>query len=443
MTFLAAKSIKKVKASFQLRGTQIRLRRFLASANFEWPDSTRKKISQKPHDMIKFIQNPNEFLLSLEKLRGRGRDLFPRPLFLKRCPKNNIQRGKMKFLIRFLILFCSLFLLFHPLAAEAGPFKRPFSFQHFTLKEGLSGEMVYAIAPQGDEVWFGTYGGGATLLNRSNKTAAHFTTKGEPQENDDGVSIKWKNHPAYNHVWVILPDKDRIWFGTYFYGFGGGGISYYRAKKKKPWRAFNTNQGRAKKVVSMAVNEDLLWVGSEKGLSVLDKKTERWKSFFSTEEGLAGNFVNALLLDEAYLWIGTNAGINRMGLNDQTLKTYRPRDGSVEFETKSLAKVNHRIWAGSPQGTLLSYDPAKDAWEKMDVADPLKDGGLHSIAVIKGAVFICRDNGVSVYHPSVNLWETITRADGLLSNTVFCAVEEKDGVWFGTDQGASRLILVP
>jgi hypothetical protein len=360
-----------------------------------------------------------------------------------RCKKNHKQRGKMKFLVRILTLFCFLSLLLQPLAAEAGPFKRPFSFQHFTLNEGLSSEMVYAIASQGDEVWFGTYGGGATLLNRGNKTAVHFTTKGEPQEKDDGVSIKWKNHPAYNHVWVILPDKDRIWFGTYFYGFGGGGISYYRLKKKNPWRVFNTNQGRAKKVVSMAVDGDSLWVGSEKGLSLLDKKTERWKSFFSTEQGLAGNFVNALLLDPPYLWIGTNAGLNRMDLGNQTMKTCRPKDGMADFEIKALAKVNDRIWAGSPQGSLLSYDPAKDVWEKVDAADPLKDGDLHSIAVIKGSVFICRDNGVSVYHPSTSLWETITRADGLLSNTVFCAVEDKDGIWFGTDQGASRLILTP
>ncbi len=349
----------------------------------------------------------------------------------------------MKYPFRILIFSCFLLFLFQSPAAEAGPFKRPFSFQHVTLKEGLSSELVNAIALRGDEIWFGTYGGGANLLNRGQKTMVHFTTKGEPQDDDDGVSIKWKNHLAYNHVGVILPDRDRIWFGTYFYGFGGGGVSYYRPKRKNPWRTFNTNQGRAKKVVSMAVNGDLLWVGSEKGLSVLDKKTERWKSFYSTEEGLAGNFVNALLLDQSYLWIGTNAGITRMDLRDQTLKTYPLKDGTVDFEIKSLAKVDQRIWAGSSQGALLSYDPARDVWEKMETADPLKDGGIYSIAVIKGAVFICRDNGVSVYHPSENLWETITRADGLLSNTVFCAVEDKDGIWFGTDQGASRLVFIP
>jgi hypothetical protein len=203
----------------------------------------------------------------------------------------------MKFHIRVLsgaLLFSLLFIF--P-ATEAGQLKKPYSFQHFTPKEGLSSEMVYAIAVQGDEVWLGTYGGGVTLWDRAKKASRVFTTKGEPQEKDDGVSIKWKNHPAYNDVWVILSDQDRIWFGTYFYGFGGGGISYYKPNRKNPWRVFNTNQGRAKKVVSLAVNQDHLWVGSEKGLSLLDKKTEKWTAFFSANEGLAGNFVNSLLLD--------------------------------------------------------------------------------------------------------------------------------------------------
>lgn len=349
----------------------------------------------------------------------------------------------MKFHLRALsgiTFFCLLLVLS---AAEAGQLKKPYSFQHFTLKEGLSSEMVYAIAVQGDEVWLGTYGGGVTLWNRAKKTSLVFTTKGEPQEKDDGVSIKWKNHPAYNDVWVILPDQDRIWFGTYFYGFGGGGISYYKPSRKNPWRVFNTNQGRAKKVVSLTANQDRLYVGSEKGLSVLDKKTEKWTTFFSAEEGLAGNFVNSLLLDQDSLWIGTNAGINRMNLKDHSLKIYDAKDGVAGVEIKSLVRVKDRIWAGTPRGDLLIYDPAKDVWSSLETADPLKNEGLNSIHVMKESVWICRDNGVSVHHLPSGRWETITTSDGLLSNTVFSAAEDKDGIWFGTDQGASFLILNP
>jgi ligand-binding sensor domain-containing protein len=342
-----------------------------------------------------------------------------------------------------LVFFLHILILNPFPSAEAGFLKRPLSFQQITAKDGLSSEMIIAIAVVGEEVWFGTYAGGTTLYDRSKNVFKAYTTKGERQEKDDGVSIKWKNHPAYNHVSVILPDKDRLWFGTYFYGFGGGGISYYNPKKKNPWKLFTTNKDLAKKIVALAVDGDILWVGSEKGLSVLDKKMEKWRSFYSAKDGLAGNFVNALLVQSNFLWAGTNAGISRLHKSQNTWKTYAQKEGLIDLEIKSLAKVGEKIWAGSSKGTLYEYDPASDRWKKIEPTDPLKNGGINSLAVIQGKVFVCRDNGVSVYGISQSEWDSITSADGLLSNTVFCAAEDKDGVWFGTDQGASRLNRLP
>ncbi len=336
-----------------------------------------------------------------------------------------------------LMFFAILLFPFSP--TEAGFLKKPFSVQNVTVKDGLSSEMIFSIAVRGEEVWFGTYGGGTTLYDRSRNIFKIYTTKGEPQEKDDGVSIKWKNHPAYNHVSIVLPDKDRLWFGTYFYGFGGGGISYYQPKKKNPWRRFSTNKDVAKKVVALALDGDLLWVGSEKGLSVLDKKTEKWKSFYSTQDGLSGNFVNALLVEPESLWAGTNGGISRLNKSQGTWKTYSQKEGLVDQEIKGLVKVGEKIWAGSNRGSLYEYDRPGDRWKRIEATDPLKSGGINSLAFIQGKAFVCRDNGVSVYGLSQGQWDSITTADGLVSNTVFSAAEDKEGVWFGTDQGASRL----
>ncbi len=322
--------------------------------------------------------------------------------------------------------------------------KRPLSFQHLTQKDGLSSEMVYAIVVHGDEHWFGTYAGGATYFDPSKKIWKAYTTKGEPMaKSDDGDSIKWKNLLDYNHVSVIVPDGDRIWFGTYFYGFGGGGISYYQAQRKPPWKAFNTNKDLAKKVVSMAVDGESLWVGSEKGLSLLDKKTEQWKNFYTTQNGLSGNFVNAILVQPDAIWIGTNGGISRLQKAQKTWKTYSQKEGLVESEIKALVRVGSRIWAGGIGGSVFEYDPASDRWKKIEPADPLKNGGIHSMTATKERVFVCRDNGVSVCDIATGQWDGITASDGLLSNTVFCAAEDKNGVWFGTDKGASRLVLAP
>jgi ligand-binding sensor domain-containing protein len=344
----------------------------------------------------------------------------------------------MKRAIIVFIVFISCFIQ----ACEKKPISKPPSFQQITQKEGLSSEMVYAIAVRGDEVWFGTYSGGATLYDRTKKTWKAYTTKGEPMEQvDDGDSMKWKNLLSYNHVSVILPDTDRIWFGTYFYGFGGGGISYYDAMRKPQWKAFNTNNERAKKVVSMALDGESLWVGSEKGLNLLDKRTEEWKEFYSTENGLSGNFVNAILVQPDFVWMGTNGGITRLQKDKKTWKTYSQKEGLTETEIKSLVQAGSRIWAGGIGGTLFEYDAPSDSWRKIESNDPLKNGGINSITVTKEKVFICRDNGVSLYTFSTGQWESLTASDGLLSSTVFCAAEDKDGIWFGTNKGVSRLML--
>jgi len=352
----------------------------------------------------------------------------------------------MKSVLRSLIqiLFSSILVFSFSYDVEAGPLKRPLSFQNITPKEGLSSEMVYAIAIQGEEVWFGTYAGGATLYDKSKMIYKAYTTKGEPMDKvDDGKSINWKNLLPYNHVSAIVLDKDRIWFGTYFYGFGGGGISYYQPQKNPPWKRFNTNDGRAKKVVSMAVDGEWVWVGSEKGLSLLDKKTEGWKTFYSTQDGLSGNFVNSILSQSDFLWMGTNGGISRLHRAKKTWKTYSQKEGLTETEIKSLVTVGKKMWAGGIGGSLFDYDAVSDRWKKIEPTDALKNGGIYSIAVTKEKAFVCRDNGVSVYDLPTGQWDSLTSAAGLLSNNVFCAAEDKNGVWFGTDKGASRLILTP
>jgi ligand-binding sensor domain-containing protein len=345
------------------------------------------------------------------------------------------------FWIPSLLITLALYVFF-PLPLHAGTLEKPFLFQQITQKDGLSSNMVEAIAVQGEFVWFGTYGGGATLYDRARGVWRVYTTKGEPPaKKDDGDTLEWKNLLSYNHVTAILPDTDRIWFGTYFYGNGGGGISYYRPHKLPHWQRINTNRDHAKKIASIAADGKWLWVGSEKGLSLLDKKTEKWRGFYSTSKGLSGNFVHAILVDPHFLWVGTNGGISRYDKARKVWKTYGKEAGLTEMEIMTLANVQGRLWAGGIGGALFEYDPASDRWQRIESTDTLRDGEIHSLLVTKEGVFVCRDNGISVYDFSTGHWSSLTVSDGLLSNTVFCAAEDKNGIWFGTDKGASRLIL--
>jgi ligand-binding sensor domain-containing protein len=149
------------------------------------------------------------------------------------------------------------------------------------------------------------------------------------------------------------------------------------------------------------------------------------------------------LIQSDSVWIGTNGGISRFDKVRRTWKTYSQKDGLTETEIKSLVSVGRRIWAGGIGGTLFEYDPVPDRWKRIEPADPLRNGGIQSITVTKEKVFICRDNGVSICDLPTGQWESLTVLDGLPSRAVFCAAEDKNSIWFGTDKGASRLILAP
>jgi ligand-binding sensor domain-containing protein len=339
------------------------------------------------------------------------------------------------------VLFLSVVALV-PLRAAA--LSRSLTFQNLTSKHGLSSDMILAVAVQGDKVWFGTYAGGATLYDPVHKTFKAYTTKGEPQDKkDNGSSINWQNLLAYNHVTAIEPDGDQVWFGTNFYGFGGGGISCYRPRSQVVWKRYSTFDRRAKKVITLAVEPAGVWVGTERGLSFLDRKSGQWAKFYSIQNGLAGNFVNAIVNEPDELWAGTNAGVSRLDKTRQTWKSYAYKEGLEDLDIKALLRVGDRLWAGTSRGMLFSYDRLQDRWVPIAVPGNLPKGTVNSLAEAGGRVYVCRDDGVDVKERDSGLWDGLTTADGLPSNTVLCAAPAPEGVWFGTDAGASFLRLSP
>lgn len=338
--------------------------------------------------------------------------------------------------------FCLLVLPLGPL--RAGVLSRPLTLQNLTSKNGLSSDMILSVAVQEDKVWFGTYAGGATLYDPARGIFKAYTTKGEPQDKkDNGSSINWQNLLAYNHVTAIRADGDQTWFGTNFYGFGGGGISCYRPRSKLAWKRYSTFDRRAKKVIALAVEPAGVWVGTERGLSFLDRKSGQWAQFFSAQSGLAGNFVNAIVNDPDTLWAGTNAGISRFDKRRQAWKTYARKEGLEDLDVKALVRVDDGLWAGTSGGTLFSYDRVLDRWAMVAIPDSLPKGTVNFLAAGGGRLFICRDDGIDVRDLGSGQWEGLTRADGLPSDTVLCAAPTGDGVWFGTDAGASFLKLPP
>jgi len=151
-------------------------------------------------------------------------------------------------------------------------------------------------------VWFGTYAGGPRFTIRRKRIGRPTRPKASPpQKRTDGKSINWKNLLPYNHVSVVVPDTDKVWFGTYFMGSEGRRLLLSSAKEPS-LEGLNTNGDRAKKVVSLAWTAIRLGGFRERD-SLLDKKTGRLEGPLSLKRHF-GNFVTRFWSSPIFVWAG-------------------------------------------------------------------------------------------------------------------------------------------
>jgi len=223
--------------------------------------------------------------------------------------------------------------------------------QAYQRGEGLGDLWVYGtLFDQQGELWVATW-----------KGVSHFDGKGFKTFNtEDGLIDKW--------VYTLNQDREgTLWFGT------EGGVSRFDGKSWKSWThedgvgadlaritppqaqavpftpkhhegnhkplTYNPNY-----VVSSAVDADNhLWIGTlGGGLSRFDGK--KWQNY-STRDGLAGDMVHAITIDDkGILWIGTDGGVSRF--DGRQFSNLTKKDGIGAVFSIAIDREGHK-WFGT------------------------------------------------------------------------------------------------
>ncbi len=106
--------------------------------------------------------------------------------------------------------------------------------------------------------------------------------------------------------------------------------------------------------------DSTLWIGSTIGLLELNKYTFVVKHIYSTKDGLSNQYIYGIVQDGDYLWLSTNAGINRFHTKTKKVKQFVSDDGlqSNEYNTYSFCKsADGEILFGGVNG-LNSFYPS-------------------------------------------------------------------------------------
>ncbi|MGQ9680993.1 MAG: two-component regulator propeller domain-containing protein [Anaerolineae bacterium] len=201
----------------------------------------------------------------------------------------------------------------------------------YTPAHGLGGEWVAALAVEpGGRVWFGTSGGGLSVLDGDawrTYTAAN-----------SGLASDWISALA-------LGVDGRLWCGTW-----GHGVSLFYGGR---WRTYDSSNSLLPidYVTALAAARDgVLWIGLHgQGLARLEGDYLR---LLGTAQGLSDSFVNALVhAPDGSLWVGTAKGLDQFDASGRFLRSYKAADGLPGEQVLALAvDASGALWVGTNHG---------------------------------------------------------------------------------------------
>ena len=254
----------------------------------------------------------------------------------------------------------------------------------YTRAQGLGNDWVSALAVDGGgRVWFGTFGGGLTLLDGENwqtYTAAN-----------SGLAGDWVSA-------LTVAGEGRLWCGTW-----GAGLSLLDHGR---WQTYSTANSPlpADYITALAAAPDgTLWVALH-GQGLARLADDRW-TLFGAAQGLADDFVNALALGpDGSLWAGTSKGLSHLAADGQVLKTYTAANGLPDDRVQALAAApDGRLWVGTAAGAALLEGERWTVYRGQSASSPASSAGLahdyvSAIAVTPGGVwFGSVSSGVARY----------------------------------------------
>ena len=292
-----------------------------------------------------------------------------------------------------------------------------------------NGIFSISIGPN-DKVWFGTYGGGLSILAagewvnintpqglndafvydlKFTNTSMWVATwsgvnrvQGDPLIQDSWTSFTIENTDGGlidNWVYAIeIGDNNNIWFGT------EGGLSLFNGKQWKNWNHKNglgasyeivkhdnrlatdsfkgshhSNQVinlpntenvsyRPNYIVSMRLDQsNRLWIGTwGGGISMFDPETQVFRNY-TVKHGLPGNYILAIHEgSDGNLWIGSNKGLSKF--DGTTFLNYSQTNGLISDYVFSIEFDNDSfLWIGGHHGmTRLKIDVKSGQLSRLD-----------------------------------------------------------------------------
>ncbi|SHG46175.1 Signal transduction histidine kinase [Flavobacterium fluvii] len=285
-------------------------------------------------------------------------------------------------------------------------------------KRALSFDVVSSIVADKDKnIYFGTEGGGITILDNKTETTSYLTANKSSELSRNNIKS------------MFLSDKGILWIGTF-----SEGLEAYDIKSKRfinediapDLRKLLRESGVY--VIKKGRKNDILWLGTfGKGLIRYDSSNKTYQVMGNdnySDNFLSNNRIRTLLVDKKdNIWIGTQSGLNLINLNDLDNNNYQIKhfffDNKVLSGDDILALFQdkkNRIWVGTKAKGLYLFNGK--TFNKINIS--VGNSAITSIHSIsedsKNNLWLSSNYGIIKYNPSRNSVIVYDQKDGLVSN---------------------------
>lgn len=304
--------------------------------------------------------------------------------------------------------------------ARAGNVSRVMEF----LPYGLLQNRVDVIYDDGRRLWV------------SGAVARQFRTglSGFDPDKNEFTYIESQRGSAFPDVDIIALDGDdkNLYVGT------EDGLYVLNRRQKRVTLHLNDRRGLIDDVVT-AIKKvgDSLFVGTQRGLNLFTFNADSIKQIGSQQ--FFSEIIYDLEVTPGYLWIGSSAGAFRLSFADGRLQRFQDPSQILFSRVYDIEPSGVTLWLVGDDG-IVWLDLETGATQSF--VDAHRGAVKRVISASSDVMAVTSDNGMRVYFlntKDINNRE-FTTADGLASSYVNALYVDGDYIWVGTDRGLTRFL---
>lgn len=274
--------------------------------------------------------------------------------------------------------------------------------RHYTHQAGnpqsVPGTILCLYEDSNQELWLGSYFNGLARMNKQTGTC------------QDATSLLQGNLNAGKpKVSCIIEDKNKnLWVGTYGSGLykinlPTQHVTYYESTRNEndDWSINRLPNDWISYLLED--KEGMIWIGTYKGLAVLNPQTDNFINYKKQNNLLPGYVVYSLLENSnGEIWAGTSEGLVCLNKDRLTPVLFTTADGLPSDIICGLAEDEKKnIWISTHQG-ISKLNPPEKKFINYYAGDGLQGNEFTRTAVFKdkrGKIFFGGTNGVTAFYP--------------------------------------------